>query len=73
VGKKKNKKPENQQEQWQTPEKRMRNQGVFYEETKSAKIHIALTPSSKKKLNELAKTAKLSVSEFMERWIRGLS
>ncbi len=72
MGKKKIKKPENQQEQWQTSEKRMKNQGVFYEEPKSAKIHIALTPSSKKKLNELAKSAKLSVSEFMERWIRGL-
>ncbi len=72
MGKKKIKKPENQQEQWRTPEKRMRNQGVFYTEPKSAKIHVALTPSSKKKLNQLAESAKLSVSEFIERWIRGL-
>jgi hypothetical protein len=65
------KKPENQQDQWQVPQKRTRGQGVFYDEPKSAKINLALTPTAKKMLIELAKSSKLSASEFMERWLRG--
>lgn len=72
AGKKKTEKPKNQQDQWRTPVKRMKDEGVFYDEPKSEKIHIALTPTAKKKLTGLAKSNRLSVSEFIERWLRGL-
>jgi hypothetical protein len=71
AGKKKTEKPINQLDQWQTPEKRTKGKGVFYDEAKSEKIHIALTPTAKNKLTELANSNGLSVSEFLERWLRG--
>lgn len=65
------KKPAAQAEQWQTPEKRQRGQGVFYDEPKSERLQIALTPTAKKKLENLANLNELSISELLERWLRG--
>jgi hypothetical protein len=47
----------------------MRGEGVFYAEAKSERIKLALTPSSKAKLQDLAALNKLSMSELVERWI----
>jgi DNA-binding TFAR19-related protein (PDSD5 family) len=65
------KKPEGQEQQWRTSAKRMRGEGVFYDEAKSEIIQASLTPTAKTKLKELAKQNKLSVSEYLERWLRG--
>lgn len=72
AGKKKIKKPKNQEEQWRTPQKRMRGEGVFYEEPKSEQISIRITKTAKKKLTELAESCGLSMSEVVERWLRNL-
>ena len=65
------KKPEGQVDQWRTPEKRMRGKGVFYDETKSATAKLALTPTSKARLKQLAALNKLSMSEYIERLLAG--
>jgi hypothetical protein len=65
------KKPEGQAEQWSTPKKRMRGEGVFYDEPKSETVKLALTPTSKARLQQLAKLNKLSMSEYFERWLIG--
>ncbi len=65
------KKPEGQAEQWRTPKKRMRGEGVFYDEPKSETVKLALTPSNKARLQQLAALNKLSMSEFVGRWISG--
>jgi DNA-binding TFAR19-related protein (PDSD5 family) len=64
------KKPEGQAEQWHTPKKRMRGEGVFYNEPKSETVKLALTPTAKLRLQELAALSKLSMSEMVERWLR---
>ncbi len=64
-------KPEGQAEQWHTPKKRMRGEGVFYAESKSETLKISLTPTGKAKLRELATLSKLSISEYLERWLAG--
>ncbi len=49
--------------------KRLRNQPIFYDEIK--KVHgISLTDSSWVRLQQLAKQKGLSISEFIERWVR---
>ncbi len=63
------KKPEGQAEQWRTPKKRMRGEGVFYNEPKSETVKLALTPSSKARLQQLTALNKLSMSELLERWL----
>ncbi len=63
-------KPEAQEKQWRTPKKRMRGQGVFYEERKSETVQAALTPTAKARLKQLAALNKLSVSEYLERWLK---
>ncbi len=65
-------KPEGQEEQWRVSIKRMRGKGVFYEESKSETIQAALTPTAKARLKELAMLNKLSISEYLERWLRGI-
>ena len=64
-------KPEGQAEQWHTPKKRMRGEGVFYDEPKSETVKLALTPTGKARLRQLAALNKLSMSEFFERWLAG--
>ncbi len=66
------KKPEGQEQQWRTSTKRMRGEGVFYSEAKSETIQAALTPTAKTRLKELAQQNKLSISEYLERWLRGV-
>jgi DNA-binding TFAR19-related protein (PDSD5 family) len=63
-------KPKAQEKQWRTPKKRMRGQGVFYEERKSETVQAALTPTAKARLKQLAALNKLSVSEYLERWLK---
>jgi hypothetical protein len=63
------KKPEGQAEQWQAPKKRMKGEGVFYEEPKSETAKLSLTPTGKDTLKQLAAVNKLSMSEFLERWL----
>jgi DNA-binding TFAR19-related protein (PDSD5 family) len=63
-------KPEGQTQQWHTARKRMRGEGVFYDEPKSETIQAALTPTAKARLKQLAALNKLSVSEYLERWLR---
>ncbi len=65
------KKPEGQEEQWRTPRKRMKGQGIFYAEPKSETVKLTLTPTGKAKLQKLAELSKLSMSEFLERWLMG--
>jgi hypothetical protein len=65
------KKPEGQENQWRTPKKRMKGQGVFYAEAKSETVKLALTPSGKTTLKQLAALNKLSMSELIERWLSG--
>lgn len=65
------KKPEGQAEQWRTPKKRMRGEGVFYDEPKSETVKLALTPTGKARLQQLAALNKLSMSEYFERWLTG--
>ena len=62
-------KPEGQAEQWHTPKKRMRGEGVFYDEPKSETVKLALTPTGKARLKQLAAQNKLSMSEYVERWL----
>jgi len=62
-------KPEGQAEQWHTPKKRMRGEGVFYDEPKSETVKLALTPTGKATLKQLAALNKLSMSEYVERWL----
>jgi hypothetical protein len=66
------KKPEGQADQWRTPRKRMRGEGVFYTEPKSETVKLALTPTGKLRLQQLAALNKLSMSEMVERWLRNL-
>ncbi len=66
------KKPLGQEQQWRTSRKRMRGEGVFYKESKSETVQAALTPTAKARLKELAALNKLSVSEYLERWLRGV-
>ncbi|MFB8787662.1 MAG: hypothetical protein U7123_02120 [Potamolinea sp.] len=49
--------------------KRTRNNPIFYEELKKGH-EISLTDSSWNKLKILAKNKGLSVSEFVEQWVR---
>ncbi len=63
-------KPEGQEQQWRTSIKRMRGEGVFYDEAKSETLQVALTPTAKEKIKQKAALNKLSVSEYLERWIR---
>jgi hypothetical protein len=65
------KKPEGQADQWGTPKKRMRGEGVFYDEPKSETLKISLTPTRKARWRQLAALSKLSVSEYIERWVAG--
>ena len=65
------KKPEGQVEQWRTPKKRMKNEGVFYPEPKSETAKLALTPTAKARLKQLAALNKVSMSEYLERWLTG--
>jgi hypothetical protein len=65
------KKPEGQAEQWRTPKKRMRGEGVFYNEPKSETVKLSLTPTGKARLQQLAALNKLSMSEYFERWVTG--
>ena len=60
-------KPEGQADQWHTPKKRMRGEGVFYDEPKSETVNLALTPTGKATLKQLAAQNKLSMSEYVER------
>ncbi|MBO3460652.1 hypothetical protein G7B40_025890 [Aetokthonos hydrillicola Thurmond2011] len=49
--------------------KGIKNQPMFYDELK--KIHgISLTDFSWRKLQKMAESKQLSVSEFVEQWIR---
>jgi DNA-binding TFAR19-related protein (PDSD5 family) len=63
-------KPERQEEQWRTSIKRMRGEGVFYDEPKSETLQVALTPTAKSRIKQLAALNKLSISEYLERWAR---
>jgi DNA-binding TFAR19-related protein (PDSD5 family) len=63
-------KPEGQEEQWRTSIKRMRGEGVFYDEPKSETLQVALTPTAKSRIKQLAALNKLSISEYLERWAR---
>ena len=65
-------KPEGQEEQWRTSEKRMRGKGVFYDEAKSETLQVALTPTAKARIKERAALNKLSISEYLERSARGI-
>lgn len=65
------KKPEGLAEQWHTPKKRMKGEGVFYDEPKSETVKLSLTPTGKAKLKQLAALNKLSMSEYLERWLAG--
>ena len=67
--KKRIKKPEGQAAQWHTPKKRMRGEGVFYDEPKSETVRLSLTPTGKAGLKQLAGLDKLSMSEYVERWV----
>jgi hypothetical protein len=71
VRKRRIKKPEGQADQWHTPKKRMRGEGVFYDEPKSETVNLALTPTGKARLRQLAALNKLSMSEYVERWLAG--
>jgi hypothetical protein len=64
-------KPEGQADQWRTPKKRMRGEGVFYDEPKSETVKLTLTPTGKARLKQLAALNKLSMSEYFERWLAG--
>jgi DNA-binding TFAR19-related protein (PDSD5 family) len=63
-------KPEGQEQQWRTSTKRMRGEGVFYDEAKSEILQVGLTPTAKERIKQMAALNKLSVSEYLERWIR---
>jgi DNA-binding TFAR19-related protein (PDSD5 family) len=65
-------KPEGQEQQWRTSVKRMKGEGVFYKELKSETVQAALTPTAKARLRELADLNRLSISEYLERWLRGI-
>jgi hypothetical protein len=71
VRKRRIKKPEGQADQWGTPKKRMKGEGVFYEEAKSKTVKLALTPTAKARFQQLAALNKLSMSEYCERWLVG--
>jgi hypothetical protein len=71
VRKRRIRKPEGQADQWHTPKKRMRGEGVFYDEPKSETVNLALTPTGKARLRQLAALNKLSMSEYVERWLAG--
>jgi hypothetical protein len=49
----------------------MRGEGVFYNEPKSKTVKLALTPTGKARLQQLAALNKLSMSEYFERWLTG--
>ncbi len=51
--------------------KRVRNQPVFYDELKT-RHNIIITPSSWLKLQKYAKKHGVSVSEFIEQWVKSL-
>ncbi|MBR8835949.1 MAG: hypothetical protein DSM106950_18495 [Stigonema ocellatum SAG 48.90 = DSM 106950] len=51
--------------------KRIKNQPVFYDEMKERHM-VVVTPTAWKKLQALAIDADLSVSEYLERMIRGI-
>ena len=46
-------------------------EGVFYDEPKSETAKLALTPTGKARLKQLAALNKLSMSEYVERWLSG--
>lgn len=69
--KRRTKKPEGQAEQWRTPKKRMKGEGVFYDEPKSETVKLSLTPTGKARLKQLAALNKLSMSEYLEQWLLG--
>jgi len=71
MAKKRIKKPEGQADQWHTPKKRMKGKGVFYDEPKSETAKLALTPTAKSRLKQLAALNKVSMSEYVERWLTG--
>ena len=71
MAKKRIKKPEGQAEQWHTPKKRMKGEGVFYDEVKSETAKLALTPTAKARLKQLAALNRMSMSEYLERWLIG--
>ena len=71
MAKKRIKKPEGQADQWHTPKKRMKGKGVFYDEPKSETAKLALTPTAKARLKQLAALNKVSMSEYVERWLTG--
>jgi hypothetical protein len=60
------KKPEGQADPLHTSKKRMRGVGVIYADPKSA-VNLALTPTGKERLKQLAELNKLSRSEYLER------
>ncbi len=68
--KRRSKKPEGQLDQWRTPKKRMKGEAVFHDEPKSETVKLALTPTSKTRLKQLAALNKLSLSEYVERWLK---
>jgi hypothetical protein len=72
-GKKRQKKavPVNQQEQFSIPKKRVKGEGVFYDERKK-QISMSLTPTALTRLDIIAEEAGLSRSEFLERVLRRL-
>lgn len=49
--------------------KRIKNQPVFYSELKESH-RIYLTPTAWSKIQKIAKENNLSVSEYIEKWIR---
>ena len=69
--KKRLKKPEGQAGQWSIPKKRTKGEAVFYDEVKSERLRVILTPTAKEKLKHLASLNKLSMSEYLERWLKG--
>ena len=64
------KKPEGQAAQWSTPTKRIKGTPVFYKEVKSERLTLIFTPTAKEKLKHLASLNKLSMSEYLERWLK---
>ena len=54
---------------WNT--KRMRGEPVLYEETKSTRIEIRLTPTARDVLDQRIRLLGCSRSEYIERHLRG--
>jgi hypothetical protein len=52
--------------------KKMRGVGEIWDETKSVRPNIMLTPTADRILKQKSKEAELSCSEFVERWLRSL-